>query len=80
LLVHTVDRVLFSLRQSGQIEMDGGHHDEVVRYCASCLASAGMGAQLVDTLSKALVACELVEELYATDDDLKTLITEVMEI
>jgi len=80
LLVHTVDRVVFGLQQTGQIEMDGEHHDEVVQYCADRLASAGIGAQLVDTLSKALVACELVQELYATDDELKALITGVMEI
>jgi hypothetical protein len=27
-----------------------------------------------------LVGCELVEELYATDEDLKSLITGVMEV
>ncbi len=80
LLVNTVDRVLLSLRQSGQIEMESGRHDEVVRFCSEYLASAGFGAQLVDTLSKAMVECEFVEELYATDEELKSLITEVMQI
>ena len=79
LLLITVDRVLLALRASGQIEMDETRHDEVVRFCAVRLANAGMGAQLVDSLSKALLASDHVDELYADDKTIKGLITGVGE-
>ena len=61
------------------IEIDPGREADVVRYCSEMLARAGMGAQLIDTLSKALLQCEWVEELYADNERLKELITGVGE-
>mgnify|MGYP006215926545 CR=1 FL=1 len=77
LLMHTVDNIVVGLRKSDQIEMNAEHHDSVVEFVAVWLANAGMGCQLVDSLSKALVACEWVEELYATDEEIKDMLTEV---
>ena len=79
LLLKTVDRVVTGLRESGQLEMNVSRHVEVVQFCASRLANAGMGAQLVDSLSKALLASEHVDELYADNEAIKGFITGVGE-
>jgi len=79
LLLFTIDRVVRRLCETGQLEMDQSKLEEVVFACATRLSEAGMGAQLVDALSKALLASEHVVELYADDADIKALITEVGE-
>ena len=75
LLLGTVDRVVRELRKAGLLEMQAGKHEEVVRFCAEHLAAAGLGAQLVDSLSNALLASEHVEELYADNEAIKAFIT-----
>ena len=79
LLLFTIDRVVRKLCDTGQLEMDQTKIEEVVVSCATRLSEAGMGAQLVDALSKALLASEYVDELYADDAVIKALITEVGE-
>mgnify|MGYP006183496789 CR=1 FL=1 len=80
LLIHTVDRVVYGLRQTGQLEMSAENHDDVVQFCATHMAQATLGSQLVETLSIALVMCEHVEELYADNEEIKALITAVGEL
>ena len=79
LLLHTVHQVLEGLLVAGEIEVEPGREADIIRYCGGQLAAAGMGAQLVDTLSKALIGCEHVHELYADNGRIKELITGVGE-
>ena len=79
LLLHTVNQVLVGLLKSSDIEIESGREGDIVLYCGRQLAEAGMGAQLVDTLSKALLRCEHVIELYADNKRIKELITGVGE-
>ena len=79
LLLHTVHHVLDGLLAAGEIEIETGREGDVIRFCGRQLADAGMGAQLIDTLSKALIRCEDVVELYADNDRIKELITGVGE-
>lgn len=79
LLLHTVDQVLTGLLAGDEIEIESGREAEIIRFCGLQLAEAGMGAQLVDTLSKALLRCDHVEELYADNARIKELITGVGE-
>ena len=79
LLLFTIDRVVRKLCEKRQLEMDQARLEEVVFACATQLSEAGMGTQLVDALSKALLASEHVVELYADDAAIKALITEVGE-
>ena len=80
LLVHTVDRVVYGLRQAGQLEMAAENHEAVVQFCAEHMAKATLGSQLVETLSIALLMCEHVEELFADNEEIKTMITAVGEL
>lgn len=79
LLIRTVTQVVTGLLQSGEIEIEQGREEEVIQFCAGELAQAGMGAQLIDSLSKALLSCEHVGELYADNERIKALITGVGE-
>ena len=79
LLLHTVTQVLTSLLQSGEIEIESGREADIVQFCGTRLAAAGIGAQVVDTLSKALLDCDHVHELYADNLLIKEMITGVGE-
>ena len=77
LVVFVLDRVLATLREAGELDVDASRHSELVEYCAVELSKAEMGAQLVDSLVRALVDCDFVQELYADNERIKQLITEV---
>ncbi|MEZ4318260.1 MAG: hypothetical protein R3F61_12190 [Myxococcota bacterium] len=76
-LVAFVEAVVGRLLDRGDLEIADGETDAVVHAVAARLGTAGQGESLVSTLSKALLACEAVEELYADDMDLKELITDL---
>ena len=77
LVVFVLDRVLTVLRESGELDVDADRHADLVQYCAVELSKAELGAQLVDSVVRALVSCDFVRELYADNERIKTLITEV---
>lgn len=69
-----VEQVLNSLEARDGIEIAPGRRVELVVEVSGALGTAGEGKQLVASLSRALLASELVEELYLDDDELKELI------
>ena len=77
LVVFVLERVLSTLRETGELDVDASRHAELVEYCAVELSKAGLGDQLVDCLVRALVGCDFVRELYADNERIKDLITEV---
>lgn len=54
-----------------------GDPREVVRFVSERLATSGEGTSLISTLAAALVACPAVDELFADDERLKELVTEM---
>lgn len=54
-----------------------GERQVVVAFVAERLGTAGEGRSLISTLGAALVACPEVDELYADDDRLKELVTDM---
>lgn len=69
--------VVGRLLEQGLIEVSEGTKAEVVAWVAARLASPGPTPSLVSTLSRALLSCPHVEELYADDEELKELITDL---
>ncbi len=75
-LVAFTESVVLTLVQRGQLVLCG-EQVVVVRYVAERLGEAGQGRSLITTLAAALVACPQVEELFASDEVLKDLVTEM---
>ena len=73
-LVRVVEQVLARLVEHGQIEIEAGSEARVVHEVADALGGLSHGHSLISSLSRALLSCEAVEELYADDEELKTLI------
>ena len=76
LLQQTVAYVVGRLVSESLLELRGDAAEEVVEAVVNALSNAEPGAQLVSTMTKALLGCPAVEELYATNQQLKDLITE----
>lgn len=60
-----------------RLEVSPGAEDQVARFVAGVLGGAGEGASLISTLSGALLGCPQVEELYADEEELKELVSDL---
>ena len=76
LLADTVEKVINRLLREEGLEINPGCEAQVLAHCVSFLSESRPGAQLVDTLVKALLACPEVRELYASNQEIKDFITE----
>ena len=74
-----VTRVVVALLAGGHLEVVPGSEERVIAFVAGKLSSSSQGSQLIDSLSRALIVCPEVEELFIDDDDLKELITELQQ-
>lgn len=70
-LIRFSEAVVSRLVARGRVEIAAGQEQRVVAFVAAALAEAREGAQLVSTMSAALLRCPDVEELYADEDELK---------
>ncbi|MCA9569157.1 MAG: hypothetical protein KC656_15015 [Myxococcales bacterium] len=75
-LLAFAESVVVTLVERGEIELSG-EPALVVRFVADRLGTAGEGRSLISTLSAALLACPEVDELYADDEALKLLVTDM---
>jgi len=66
--------VVSRLLSDGKLEVRAGSEAEVVRWLADYLAGPAQGFSLISSVSKALVNCPDVEELFADDDEIKGLV------
>jgi hypothetical protein len=70
--------VVDRLRAGGDLVLvDDAKGEEVARFVADFLGDLRVHSQLVSGLSQALVECPDVEELFADDDRLQLLITDL---
>ena len=69
--------VVRQLLAEGLLEVRRGHEVNVADFVAQQLGSVGPGAQLVSSITAALIACPEVDELYADKERLGDLITEL---
>ena len=76
-LARFVEQVLGRLMERGQIEIEAGSEARVIHEVAGALGGLGHGHSLISSLSRALLACDAVHELYADDDQLKMLISDL---
>ena len=76
LLQQTVTYVVGRLVSESLLDLRGEAQEQVVDHVVGALVQAEAGAQLVSTLIGALLGCPAVEELYATNHQIKELITE----
>ncbi len=72
-----VGAVVQRLLSSGQLEIEPGAADSVINGVAVKLATARDSSSLISTMSAALIGTEGVIELYADDDALKELVTDL---
>jgi hypothetical protein len=71
------EAVLASLGRDGLIELAAGTEPAVVGFVAERLSSARSGESLVAMLSLALIEAPGVEELFADDEQLKEIVTDL---
>lgn len=76
LMVATVEYVVRRLIDDGLVEMEEGRALDVTSHCVNTLAARPLGAQLVDSISTALLSSPHVEELFASDAEIRDIITE----
>ena len=76
LLSATVEFVLGTLQARDLIVISPSEDSDLVLYCAQTLADKALGAQLVDSLVDAILSHETVDELFATNDQIRDIITE----
>lgn len=69
--------VLVRLLARGLIEIRAGREVQTAEFVGQALATAGDYRSLISSLSQAFVVCPEVEELYATDDELRELINDI---
>ena len=72
-----VTRVIDALLREEALEIQAGTRDAVVRDVATRLGTLGEGYSLISSLSKALLSCDAVEELYVDDQELKRIVGEM---
>lgn len=75
-LINFTEAIVRTLLERGELELSGDR-DAVVAFVSQNLASGGEGRSLISTFTAALLACPDVEELYADDETLKELVTEL---
>lgn len=75
-LLSFTESIVVRLVDDGDLLLTGPP-DDVIRHVASALQAAGENKQLVTTLTRALITSSAVDELYADDDRLKEIITEL---
>ncbi len=61
------------LTATGQLDVEPGDEEEVAFFVARRLEDAGEGGQAISTLVQALLDCPEVEELYADDREIMSL-------
>ena len=71
------DAVITALLQRKQLELNTDDPRALIREVAEALSGAKQGSSLISTLSKALISSPDVEELWADDETLKELITDL---
>ena len=76
LLRATVEFVLGTLQARELILIESGTELQLVEYCSQCLADKALGSQLVESLVEAMVSHESVEELFASNEEIRDIITE----
>lgn len=76
-LVRFTEVVLGRLVTDGQLEIASGRHDAVVVFVAARLGAARQGDSLVSTFVAAVLASPDVDELFADNDTIKQLITDL---
>lgn len=69
--------VVSRLLDGDRVEIAPGGQERVVRCVADELGAAREGASLISSLSASLLACPEVVELYADDDELKELVSDL---
>ena len=73
-LIAYAHRVVHALLSRELIEIDDGRIADVVQDVAAFLAGPAQGFSVISSTSKALIRCPYVAELYAEDDDIKTIV------
>ena len=68
--------VLDALQREDLVEVREGRRDHAARYVAGHLASVERGS-LISSLARGLIACPDIDELYADDDRLKQIVTDL---
>ena len=76
LLMDTERLVVQRLVVEDGVEILDGSTERVINFCIQRLAEPKPGAQLVSTIVSALLDSPDVVELYASNDEIKTLITD----
>lgn len=71
------EAVLAALSEQDLIEVEPGGRPAVVDFVAGRLADAREGESLISSLSAALLAAPGVHELFADDEQLKELVTDL---
>ncbi len=72
-----VEAVVSRLVSTGQLEIEPGATTAVIQGVAAQLATARDSSSLISTMSAAFIATEGVIELYADDEALKELVTDL---
>ncbi|MBN2801083.1 MAG: hypothetical protein JXX28_18235 [Deltaproteobacteria bacterium] len=65
------------LLSAGLVEIREGSEGAIAGFVGAALARGGEYGSLVSGVTRALIACPEVEELYATDEELKELINDL---
>ncbi len=76
LLQSTVRHVVGRLVTEQRLEIRDGAIEDVIAFCIEQLAVPKPGAQLVSTMVTALLASPDVVELFASNEEIKTYITD----
>ena len=76
LLLATVEFVLGTLQARELVLIVPGLESDLADFCAQRLAGNALGSQLVASLAEAIVSHDGVEELFASNDQIRDIITE----
>jgi hypothetical protein len=76
LLLATVEFVLGTLEARGLVLIVPGLESDLADFCAQRLAGKALGSQLVASLVQAIVSYDGVEELFASNEQIRDIITE----
>ncbi len=70
--------VVERLVAEGHLDLEpSGRVDDVVRHVAEALGGEAQNRSLISTVSKALLSCPLVAELYLDDEGLRDLVNDL---
>ena len=76
LLLATVEFVLGTLQARELVLIVPGMESDLAESCAKELAGKALGSQLVASIVEAIVSHDAVEELFATNEQIRDIITE----